>query len=99
MRIFSRRTLREFWVQRGREDSKQPLLSWFRVVERANWTKPSDVKRQFRSASFIGDNRVIFNVAGNKYRLVVHINYAFRAAYICFEGTHDEYDLIDPKKV
>ena len=64
-----------------------------------SWTKPTDIKRQFRNASFIGDNRVIFNIAGNKYRLIVHVNYAFQAIYIRFLGTHREYDAINPKTV
>ena len=99
MRIFARRTLREFYERPGRGDVKQPLLAWFRITERANWTKPAEIKRQFRNASFVGDNRVIFNIAGNKYRLVVHVNYAFRAVYVCFVGTHEEYDAIDPETV
>jgi mRNA interferase HigB len=99
MRIFARRTLREFWELSGRADSKQPLLAWFRIVERATWTGPSQIKSQFRNASFIGDNRVVFNIAGNKYRLIVHMNYRMRAAYICFIGTHEEYDAIDPETV
>ena len=99
MRIFARRTLREFWERPGCAESKQPLLAWFRIAERALWTGPAQIKSQFRNASFVGDNRVIFNIAGNKYRLIVHMNYRTRAAYICFIGTHEEYDAINPETV
>jgi mRNA interferase HigB len=99
MRIIARRTLREFWEQTTSADSEQPLKTWFREVSRADWAKPADVKHAFRSASFVGNSRVVFNIAGNKYRLVVRINYPYRVVYIRFVGTHPEYDKIDVRTV
>jgi mRNA interferase HigB len=99
MRIISRRTLRAFWEQAGRGYAEQPLKAWFREVEHADWAKPADVKQAFRSASLVGNGRVVFNIAGNKYRLVVRINYPYRVVYIRFIGTHGEYDEIDVTQV
>jgi len=64
-------------------------------VKKAKWSSPEDVKRHFRNASIIGGNRVVFNIAGNKYRLVVKFNYPYRLGYIRFIGTHGQYDQID----
>jgi mRNA interferase HigB len=69
------------------------------IAERALWTGHAQIKSQFRNASFVGDDRVIFNIAGNKYRPIVHMNYRTQAAYICFIGTHEDYDAIDPEEV
>ena len=97
MRIIARSTLRAFW--RRHKDAEQPVLAWYRDVKTADWRGPADVKRRYAQASFVGDNRVVFNIAGNKYRLVVHLNYGARAAYICFVGTHADYDKIDVEAV
>ena len=99
MRIISRRTLREFWEKPGRGDAEQPLKAWFREASRADWATPAQVKADFRSASIVGDSRVIFNVAGNKYRLVVKMNYPYRIVYVRFIGTHREYDRISVEEV
>lgn len=99
MRIIARKTLREFWCKPGRQDSEQPLRAWFRATEQADWASAVDVKEQFRNSSIVGDQRVVFNIAGNKYRLVVRINYPFRVVYIRFIGTHTEYDRIDAKEI
>jgi mRNA interferase HigB len=96
MRIVAKRTLREFWERFP--DAEDPLLAWYREVEKEDWTKSSDVKDKFRSASFVGD-RVVFNIKGNDYRLVVKINYPYRVVYVRFVGTHKEYDEIDVKEV
>ena len=93
MRIIARRTLRVFWE--ANSDAEQPLKAWFREAQAAQWGSPHDVKAQYRSASIVGGNRIVFNVAGNKYRLVVKFNFAHRIAYIRFVGTHADYDLID----
>ena len=98
MRVIARRTLREHWEQRNRGDSEQSLKAWFAIAENADWSGPGDVKTQYRNASFVGD-RVVFNIAGNKYRLVTWINYEFKTVYIRFVGTHAEYDEIDMKTV
>ena len=89
MRVISKRTLREFWVDHP--NSEQPLKSWHQEAERADWSNPAEVRAQYGSASFVGD-RVVYNIADNKYRLVVWINYPYRVVYVCFIGTHAEYD-------
>ena len=98
MRIIARKTLRDFWEQRGHRDAEQPLRAWFKLVSEADWDGPTAVKAQFRHASFV-QNRVVFNIAGNKYRLVAHINYPYRVVYVRFVGTHRQYDAIDVAEV
>ncbi len=97
MRIISRRTLREFWVKHS--DAERPLQAWYANVKRANWKTPSDVKAAYRNASFVENNRVVFNIKGNTYRLVVAINYQYGIIYIRFIGTHQEYDRINAATV
>ena len=97
MRIIKRGTLRDYW--RHHRDATEPLKSWYREVKAADWQSPHDVKAMFGSASIVGDNRIVFNIAGNKYRLVVKFNYPYRVAYIRFIGTHAEYDEIDVEEV
>jgi mRNA interferase HigB len=80
-------------------DAREPVMAWFRQVKRADWTKPADVKRDVRSASILKDGRVVFNVAGNTYRIVVWINYPYRVVYIRFIGTHRQYDDIDAQNI
>jgi len=100
MRVIAKRTLREIWeAQAERADAKSPLLAWHREAVRSHWKSPADIKSQYRNASFIADNRVIFNIAGNKYRLVVRINYPLEVVYIRFVGTHADYDRIDAKTI
>ena len=99
VRIIAKRTLREFWEQPDRADSKVPLESWHAVAIRADWSKPADVKADFRHASIVAGNRVVFNIAGNKYRLVVKFNYPYRIGYVRFIGTHREYDQIDVETI
>ena len=93
MRIIAKRTLRTFWKRHSK--AKGPLQAWHQEVARAEWATPSEVKTQFRSASVLRGNRVVFNIAGNQYRLIVKINYPYRIAYIRFIGTHADYDTID----
>lgn len=93
MRIISRRTLREFWE--GYPDAEQPLRAWHANVKKADWQTPTDVKLDYRNASFVANNRVVFNIKGNHYRLVVAVNYSYSIIYIRFVGTHKEYDQID----
>ena len=99
MKIISRKTLRQFWERPQYTDAEQPLRAWFREASRADWKSPAEVKADYRSASIIGNDRVVFNIAGNKYRLVVRINYAYRVVYIRFVGTHRQYDRINAKEV
>ncbi|WP_322575322.1 type II toxin-antitoxin system HigB family toxin [Fodinibius sp.] len=99
MRVIAKRTLRAFWSIPGHEDAKEPLEAWHREALQADWSDPHAVKAQFRSASILKGNRVVFNIAGNKYRLVVKINYPYRVVYVRFIGTHAEYDAIDVEAV
>jgi mRNA interferase HigB len=96
MRVIAKRTLRQFWELYS--DAEDPLLAWFREVEKEDWSNPAQVKEKYRSASFVG-GRVVFNIKGNDYRLVVRINYPRRIVYVRFVGTHKEYDEIDVKEV
>lgn len=97
MRIIAKRALREFWQKHP--DAEEPLLAWYREVEQEDWDTPAKVKMKYRSASIVGDGRVIFNIKGNDYRLVVKINYPYRVVYIRFVGTHAEYDRVDVEEV
>jgi mRNA interferase HigB len=99
MRIISRKALRDFWNQAAHRDAEQPLKSWFREASRADWSSPAEVKAAFRSASIVRNSRVVFNIAGNKYRLVVRVNYPYRIMYIRFVGTHWQYDKVDVERV
>lgn len=94
MRVIALKRLRDHWRQKGREDSEQPLKAWYAIVSKASWRHFADVKAQFGSASAVGE-RIIFNIAGNKYRLVTYINFAFYTVYIRFVGTHAEYDALE----
>ncbi len=75
------------------------MKAWFAEVQAGDWRDTAAIKRRYRHASFVGDNRVIFNIGGNKFRLVVHVNFDFGIVYIKFVGTHAEYDRIDPETV
>lgn len=93
VRIIAKRTLRAFWERHTR--ARGSLEAWHQEVAQADWSAPSEIKAQFRSASVLQGNRVVFNIAGNQYRLVVKINYPYRVVYVRFIGTHKEYDDID----
>jgi len=97
MRIIAKSTLREFWLRFA--DAEEPLLAWYREVEKEDWGEPSHVKEKYRNASIIKGSRVVFNIKGNNYRLVVKINYPYRMVYVRFVGTHAEYDQIDVEEV
>ena len=97
MRVFNRSTVRAFADDHA--DARQPLFAWFAEVARANWTGPDDIKAHYPSASFIEHNRVILNIKGNKYRVVIAVKYEFFVVYIRFIGTHAEYDKIDAATV
>jgi mRNA interferase HigB len=97
MRIISRRTLREFWEKHP--DARQSLQAWYVDVKRAEWKTPSDIKDVYRNASIVGNNRAVFNIKGNHYRIIVAIQYEFGIVYIRFVGTHPEYDKIDATRI
>ncbi|MEQ8335456.1 MAG: type II toxin-antitoxin system HigB family toxin [Nisaea sp.] len=101
MRIIARKTLVDFWSQPSRGDAKADLTAWFNAVNGpgCDWATPADVKASYRNASIVADNRVVFNIHGNTYRLVVKINYPYRVVYIRWIGTHAAYDKIDVTKV
>lgn len=100
MRIIALSKLKAFWEKNPfYTDAKEPALAWYRHALRADWAGPSDVKQDMRNASILRDGRVVFNIAGNKYRLVVWINYAYRVVYIRFIGTHTQYDKIDAQTI
>ena len=94
MRIISKRTLKEFYEQSSYLDSKSALESWHHEVLRVVWNNPNEIKTQYKSASIVGDNKVVFNISGNKYRLIVKINYMAGIVFIKFIGTHKQYDKI-----
>jgi mRNA interferase HigB len=93
MRIVSKKTLREFWKIHA--DAEQPLKAWHAKAKLAEWKTSNDIKNDYRNASFVANNRIIFNIKGNTYRLVVAINYDFGIIYIRFVGNHKDYDKID----
>jgi mRNA interferase HigB len=97
VRIIAKRALRAFWKRYPK--TKGPLEAWHQEVARADWATPSAVKSHFRSASVLQGNRVVFNIAGNHYRLIVKINYPYRIVYIRFVGTHTDYDAIDASTI
>ena len=98
MQVIARRTLKLFWERHPQAEG--PIRVWFALVSKARWRTPADVKRQFgATVDFVGDNRTIFDLGGNKYRLVAHISYRFGRVLVKFIGTHAEYDRIDPEKV
>jgi len=100
MRIVSKRTLREFWETHPRGASARASLQiWHTTVEHAEWATPADVKATYPHASILKNGRVVFNIGGNKFRLVAAINYGKQVVYIRFVGTHHEYDDIDAEAV
>jgi mRNA interferase HigB len=94
MRIISKKTLKDFYENHKYTDSKSPLESWHKEVLKLDWSNPNEIKEMYRSASIIGDTKVVFNTAGNKYRLIVTINYYAKIVFIKFIGTHKQYDKI-----
>jgi mRNA interferase HigB len=100
MRIIALATLKAFAATSPKfADSREPLLAWYRQTLRADWSTPADVKTAFGNASILKDGRVVFNIAGNKYRLVVWINYPYRVVYVRFIGTHAQYDRVDAQSI
>lgn len=99
MRIISRKTLKQFYDMPQYQDSKEMLDAWWSEASHAQWKTPADIKRKYRSASFLSNNRVVFNICGNKYRLVVHMHYQVGVGYIRFIGIHSAYDKIDAETI
>ena len=97
MRVIAKKVLREYWVKHP--DSEQQLKSWYQEAEDAEWKSPRDIKRDYPSASILAGNRVVFNIKGNHYRLIVKINYDYGMIWIRFIGTHSAYDKIDAQTI
>jgi mRNA interferase HigB len=97
MRVIAKRTLRKFWEQYP--DAQGPLEAWHSETVKARWKNPQQIKEQFGSASILKGGRVVFNIGGNKYRLVLAMDYRRQACYVKFVGTHRQYDAIDAETV
>ncbi len=99
MRIIAFRTLREFWEKPEFADSETSLRSWYHDVKNSDWKNSNELKLQYKNASNVGTGRVVFNIKGNTYRLVVAIDYKIQVIFIRFIGTHQQYDKIDAKTI
>jgi len=97
VRVIAKRTLREYWEKNP--ETEQQLSAWYREASKADWETPNEIKEQYRSASILKNSRVVFNICGNKYRLVVEINFPRKWVFIRFVGTHREYDKTDVNKI
>ena len=93
MRVIAKKILREFWERQA--DSKEQLKTWYKEASKSNWTSPNDIKSEYPKASILKSGRVVFNICGNKYRLIVQINYLRQWVFIRFIGSHNEYDAIN----
>ena len=97
MRVIAVSTLRAFWERYP--DAEQPLKAWYEEATGATWAQPADLKAQYRSASVLKNRRVVFNIKGNDYRLIVAIAYKWQIVYVKFVGTHKEYDAVDAETI
>jgi mRNA interferase HigB len=99
MRVIAIKTLKAFYEHKSYQDAEQPIRAWYAIFSKAEFKTPDAIKNQFRNASFLSDNRVVFNIHGNKYRLIVKINYPYQVAYVRFIGTHSDYDKINATEI
>jgi mRNA interferase HigB len=97
LRVIAKKILRDFWQSHA--DSEQQLKSWFYEASKSEWENPQEVKKQYPAASILADNRVVFNIKGNNYRLIVKINYDYQMIWIRFIETHTEYDKINANEI
>ena len=97
MRIIAKRTLRIYWERHPR--AEQPLKAWYAVGRKADWSSPADIKAVYGNASIIAGDRMVFNIGGNRYRLIIRFDYPRRIGFVRFAGTHAEYDRIDASQV
>lgn len=97
MRIIAVKTLKDYWEEFPQ--AEQPLLSWYEEAEIAEWNNPNELKAQYRNPSILNDKRVVFNIHGNTYRLIVDIEYRLKIVFVVWFGTHKEYDKIDAKLI
>lgn len=99
MRVIAYSTLKKFWQNPCYKDSEEPLKSWYKHVGERDWKTPAELKVDYRSASILKNSRVVFNITGNKYRLVVWINFPYQVVYVRFVGTHGMYDSVDVQTI
>jgi mRNA interferase HigB len=99
MRIIAKSRVRRYWEKAGNEKSQPYLNEWYHFCAKKNRSSPQDVKNTFRHASFVGNNRVVFNIKANNYRIICAMDYPRQAMYIKFVGTHQEYDAINVQEV
>ncbi len=97
MRIIAKKVLRNYWEVHP--ECEQQLKSWFQECSKGDWRGPGQIKIEYPTASFLPDNRVVFNIKGNHFRLIVRINYQYKMMWIRFIGTHAEYDKINAKTI
>lgn len=97
MRVIAVSTLRSFWARHP--DAEQALKAWYEEASNAHWTQPAEIKAKYRSASVLKNRRVVFNIKGNDYRLIVAIAYKLQIVYVKFVGTHQEYDAVDAETI
>jgi mRNA interferase HigB len=97
MRVISAKTLKLFWARHP--DAEKPLRAWYAEAKKAEWQSPQDIRGEYRTASILRNNRAVFNIKGNTYRLVVAVRYEFQIVYIRFIGTHADYDRINAEEV
>lgn len=97
VRVIAKKILRDFWAKHP--DCEQQLKSWYSEAEEAGWRNPNEIKKNYPSSSIIEDNRIVFNIKGNRYRLIVRINYHYQMVWIRFIGTHAQYDRINAAKI
>ncbi len=97
MRIIAIKTIRDFWEEN--KISEQPLKSWIQEAQNSKWSNSAELKEQYRNASVLGSKRVVFNIKGNDYRLIVDIEYRLQIIFVVWLGTHEQYDKINAKKV
>ncbi len=97
MRIIAKSTLKKFWLKHA--DAEVPLQSWYKLVSEAGWKPPAELKQDIKSASMVGNNRVVFNIKGNDYRLVTYVDFKFQIVFVLWLGTHKQYDKVDVKTI
>lgn len=99
MRVIAFKTIKRFFEKSEHSNSEASLRSWYHEAKTAKWKSSNELKQQYKNASVVGNDRVVFNIKGNDYRLVVAINYEFQIVFIRFIGTHKDYDSIDAKTI
>jgi mRNA interferase HigB len=97
LRVIAKKLLREFWEKHS--DCEQQLKSWYQETSKAEWQNSNEIKLDYPTASIIGNNRIVFNIKGNSYRLIIKINFDYQMVWIRFIGTHSEYNKINAKTI